>query len=177
PLANVLPSPYRTLNGAAVAAGSSRRANRPRCGWHAVRVAVEIEGGSLEHRRLLHAIFERFGPTVIRRAALGRHLVRAVPGALPTPEDARRASGVSLEVVEAAAPRHRVSWEAGLVARAFRAEARAQGLEQVVMVRTPKGGWALGTWTREPVAPLSGRELQQMADDVEAAALAADADV
>jgi hypothetical protein len=137
-------------------------------------VPIDIDGGTAQHRRVLEEIFGRFGPTGIRRLAIGRHDVRPVPGDLPTPEQARKHSGVSLQLVEPASASHRVQWEAALVANAFRAATEDEEVEQVVLVRMPKSAWALSGATR-PEPPLSTAELQRMPTDVEAAVAAAGA--
>jgi hypothetical protein len=129
---------------------------------------VEIDGGSAEHRRLLQEIFARFGDTQIRRVALGRHVVRPVPGDLPTPEQARAASGVALEVLAPAGRDLRVTWEAELVATAFRAAAADERLEQVAWLQSPRGGGSL-QWSRGPEPPLSEAALQGLLRDLAAA--------
>jgi hypothetical protein len=137
-------------------------------------MATVIAGGTAAHRRLLEEILAGLGSTGIKRVRIGSHVVRAVPGDLPTEEDARRASGLSLELVDPEEHDVRVEWELNLVGAALRERAMREGLEQVVWLSHSSGAGAL-QYGRRPDGPMSASEVEQVAIAVESAAVAAGA--
>jgi hypothetical protein len=91
-----------------------------------------IAGGTMAHRQLLEEILARLGRTDIRELALEEFLVTPAPaGDLPTPEQARAASGVSVRLVEPTNPDLRAEWHTGLAAVALCEAAARSGLDQV----------------------------------------------
>jgi hypothetical protein len=133
-----------------------------------------IEGGTAAHRRLLEETFVGLGATEIERVRFGSHVVRAVPGDLPTPEAARRASGLSLELVDPTGEGLRVDWEMHLVGAALRERALREGIEEVVLVATSRGGGTL-QWTASPEGPMTPSECVRLEVEVASAATAAGA--
>jgi len=133
-----------------------------------------IEGGPEAHRRLLEAIFVGLGPTEIKRVRFGSHVVRAVPGDLPTPEAARLASGLSIELVDPSEDSLRVDWEMHLVGAALRERALRDGLEQVVWVKLASSAGTL-QHASSPDGPMSPPQVERLRIEVASAAAAAGA--
>ena len=137
-------------------------------------MTLVIEGGPEAHRRLLEEIFVGLGPTEIKRVRFGSHVVRAVPGDLPTPEAARRASGLSIELVDPPEDTLRVDWEMHLIGAALRERASRDGLEQVVWVKLASNAGTL-EHTSSPDGPMSPPEVERLRTEVASAAAAAGA--
>lgn len=130
---------------------------------------VVVEGGTVEHRQLLESVLAGLGECGIRHVALEKWIERAVPGDLPTPEQARAASGISLRLLEPNPSTLRVDWEMRLVGPAVRERAAAEAIEQVVMLRLPSSSGTLQSVKASP-SPLAPDEVKTMQTAVESAA-------
>jgi hypothetical protein len=137
-------------------------------------VPIRVTGGTEEQRALLRSILDGFGHSTIEAIELGEW-VDTREGLDPTTEEIEATRGTVLRLLDPNPPPIRASWEARLVAIAFRARSAGQALEPVVHFAVGGGGEWL-RWSAAPThAELEPGEIERMRGEIAAAVDGAEA--